>query len=326
MDIDEKLRAQSKLLLQKLKARQGALQQSLEVKGSSGMSSREESLLEATLTKSAQKNMQRNGYRSNRDKTVNLDSSTTAMKLDCSGREKMRPEVQNSFPKEKENKENINIHFDKEEMRSKDFEGKYQSVRNGTVYQDEEKEESTRRKKTFSEDSDTEYNHASFRESAQISDGQSPEFFERAKPRSRSNYREQSQKGCISKSPKSRSPKRKSEDRPRTPNTIAQRRKIIDKNVKVDSELNDSEIERLLDKSGLNYSYSNMDDTDCDFVRNRMQSPDVDIRVSDRDEAYADNLRHAGNDKKVARMIRESHKPKSILMNGSKSLKKASIE
>lgn len=117
---------------------------------------------------------------------------------------------------------------------------------------------------------------------------------------------------------------------------VKQRRQIIDKNVRVDSQLNESELFKEDDKSKLNFSYSKFDESDINYLRSKFGDyPEViDIGKAEEEECrpshengamyHEKRLQSAGNDRKVANFIRETMtKPKSILLTtGPKDLKK----
>jgi hypothetical protein len=77
----------------------------------------------------------------------------------------------------------------------------------------------------------------------------------------------------------------------------------------------------------LNYSYSNVEDSDLKFWQERLGtgsgvSDDDDIPVRDTDpisgeENYSKNLGNPGNSRKIAKFIKETKKPKSILLSTS---------
>ncbi|XP_060593933.1 uncharacterized protein LOC132748361 isoform X2 [Ruditapes philippinarum] len=115
-----------------------------------------------------------------------------------------------------------------------------------------------------------------------------------------------------------------------TPNTL-RRRRIIDQNVKVNgmANLNASELLKECEDEypRLNYSYSNVEDSDLKFLQERLGtgtgvSDDDDIPVRDTDpisgeENYSKNLGNPGNSRKIAKFIKETKKPKSILLSTS---------
>ncbi|WAR15556.1 MIIP-like protein [Mya arenaria] len=119
---------------------------------------------------------------------------------------------------------------------------------------------------------------------------------------------------------------------PTTPNTVRKRR-IIDQNVKVSgvADLNASELlqECEADFTRLNYSYSGIDDNDLQFLSKRLnaenEQPEEDAPVRDTDTdtnppaRYSQNLSHPGNSRKIASFIKESKKPKSILLANNNS-------
>ena len=119
-----------------------------------------------------------------------------------------------------------------------------------------------------------------------------------------------------------------------TPNTV-RRRKIIDKNVRVGGagNLNESEIMRECeaDFPKLNFSYSNVNDTDLAYLQNKFDSSDTELKVTDEEipvrdidveetevkGGYSSRLENPGNSRKIAKFIRETGKPKSILLSTS---------
>ena len=127
--------------------------------------------------------------------------------------------------------------------------------------------------------------------------------------------------------------------RAETPNTV-RRRKIIDKNVRVggSANLNESEIMRDCEEfPRLNFSYSNVDDADLQYLQSKFSYDtepkviDDEIPVRDTDgqetevKGYADKLENPGNSRKIAKFIRESGKPKSILLSNSQRQNRVSI-
>ncbi|XP_052224841.1 uncharacterized protein LOC127840463 [Dreissena polymorpha] len=119
-----------------------------------------------------------------------------------------------------------------------------------------------------------------------------------------------------------------------TPNTLRKRR-IIDRNVRVNGvrDLNASELMREVedDYTRLNYSYSNVDDTDLKFLQERLAQAEladtqdcyeVPVRDTDSDPetpGYAQNLDDPANSRKIAKFIRDTKKPKSILLSNNTS-------
>ena len=113
-----------------------------------------------------------------------------------------------------------------------------------------------------------------------------------------------------------------------TPNTI-RRRRIIDQNVKVNgtANLNASELLKECEDEypRLNYSYSNVEDSDLKFLQERLgatsdTNDDIPVRDTDPvagDENYSKNLGNPGNSRKIAKFIKETKKPKSILLSTS---------
>ncbi|XP_045162569.2 uncharacterized protein LOC123527278 isoform X2 [Mercenaria mercenaria] len=116
-----------------------------------------------------------------------------------------------------------------------------------------------------------------------------------------------------------------------TPNTV-RRRRIIDKNVKVNgtADLNASELLKECEDEypRLNYSYSNVEDSDLKFLQERLgtntdsgvSDGEIPVRDTDPDSGdgnYSKNLGNPGNSRKIAKFIRETKKPKSILLSTS---------
>ena len=126
-----------------------------------------------------------------------------------------------------------------------------------------------------------------------------------------------------------------------TPNTV-RRRRIIDKNIRVGGtvNLNESEIMRECEEEfpRLNFSYSNVDDADLHYLQSKL-SPNTEPKVihdeiptrdTDQQETeakgYSDRLENPGNSRKIAKLIRESGKPKSILLSTSQRQNKVKLE
>lgn len=124
-----------------------------------------------------------------------------------------------------------------------------------------------------------------------------------------------------------------------TPNTV-RRRKIIDKNVKVSgtTDLNASELLRECEEDfpRLNYSYSNVEDRDLKFLQERLgtsedvgvKDTEIPVRDTDPDASdgnYSKNLGNPGNSRKIAKFIRETNKPKSILLSTSNRQNKVGL-
>ena len=128
--------------------------------------------------------------------------------------------------------------------------------------------------------------------------------------------------------------------RAETPNTV-RCRKIIDKNIRVGGTANLNESELLRDCEEfprLNFSYSNVDDADLQYLQSKFSYDtepkviDDEIPVRDTDgqetgmKGYADKLENPGNSRKIAKFIRETGKPKSILLSNSQRQNRVSIQ
>ncbi|OWF44084.1 uncharacterized protein LOC110458917 isoform X2 [Mizuhopecten yessoensis] len=291
MDIDEQLRAQSKVLLQRLKARQGKLQNIVHCQSNEDTISKEnnsEKIVKSIIP-------QKSSAHKCSSNEAELDVSTTAVKRPNSGQPRARQQLakarQNSRKKSDGDKpqkvsqgvltgsNNFNTHNQKLDVGDKDIheEGE-NSVTTPKVIDDED------------------------RLCGQLSNLRSDVV------RSRNTERDTDAK---------------------------ERRKIIDKNVKVDSQLNESELCREDDKSRLNFSYSKFDESDINYLRSKFGSRPEDIDIDKvEDKATEENnnaadhntmLQSAGNDRKTANFIRDTmSKPKSILFSsGPKDLKKS---
>lgn len=287
MDIDQQLQAQSKLLLQKLKARQGKLQNSL-------------------------KN-QSNTSKTSEDDSRELETSTTALKQSLIQSAKARERLAKYKVNSNENGHQP-VHVEKIKC-------------NGDLNTD----------KTYSK---TEMKDKSVLYKKSLVSGTTDNNFTSEKDVSLDESDDTPLKAfvtAIETTPKSSKVLRGSENtnRPETPNTV-RRRKIIDKNVKVDSNLNESELFRD-EPSGLNFSYSKFNESDLEYLHSKLQeSPEevlgtgkerFDGAISDEETdfkiRYKSRLVDAGNDRKVAAVAREAVKPKSILAsNGPSQLKK----
>ena len=125
---------------------------------------------------------------------------------------------------------------------------------------------------------------------------------------------------------------------------LNENRRLIDKNIVVKSNLNDSEFYK--EPSKLNFSYSKFDESDIEYMRDQLKQAPVEdfekycqhLEAESQEQGadsghlpdggpvggYADKLQAAGNDRKVANIIRDTmSKPKSILLrSGAKDLKK----
>ena len=287
MDIDQQLQVQSKLLLQKLKARQGKLQNSL-------------------------KN-QSNTSKTSEDDSRELETSTTALKQSL---------IQSAKARERLAKYKVSSHANGHQPVH------VETIKcNGDLNTD----------KTYSK---TEMKDKSVLYKKSLVSGTTNNNFTSEKDVSLDEIDDTPLKAFVTATettPKSSKVLRGSENtnRPETPNTV-RRRKIIDKNVKVDSNLNESELFRD-EPSGLNFSYSKFNESDLEYLHSKLQeSPEevlgtgkerFDGAISDEETdfkiRYKSRLVDAGNDRKVAAVAREAVKPKSILAaNGPCQLKK----
>ncbi|KAL3862297.1 hypothetical protein ACJMK2_008276 [Sinanodonta woodiana] len=112
------------------------------------------------------------------------------------------------------------------------------------------------------------------------------------------------------------------------------RRRIIEKNVKVDGDLNASQhVDCTEEYPHLNFSYSEVTDEDLKFLQSRLDtSPKRTFQLSEvKDEGdqtrvnFEETLENPANSRKIAKFIREANKPKSILLtNGSRQNKSTS--
>lgn len=259
MDIDEKLREQSKVLLQKLKAKQGRLQQMLSTSASDKFNS----------TK-AEKNLHENSgdfqtsqHQMTQPKEFGVKQQDGETVIRTS-KENGRSRIKISKPKQiqLENKENLNqTSHSKQGLQSKD------------LMQDDSKK-------------------------GKIYDPSIP-------------YRKASSQRDVENETRK---KYSSVERERK--AVSEKRNIIDRNVHVEGE----DLVDLTKNSGLNFSYSRFDESDLDFAKTCMDES-ID---EEEPEQYYGRLQESGNDKRAARLIQESYKPKSILQTtGPKSLKKS---
>ena len=131
-------------------------------------------------------------------------------------------------------------------------------------------------------------------------------------------------------------------DKAETPSNV-RRRRIIDRNVKVDVpgyvDLNASALIRECEAGmpKLNYSYSHIEDSDLRFLQERLgpdtrqEGQDGETEEPVRDmgleptETYSQDLENPGNNRKFAKFIRDVTKPKSILMSTSHRSNKVKI-
>ncbi|XP_062571610.1 uncharacterized protein LOC134233640 isoform X2 [Saccostrea cucullata] len=253
MDIDEKLREQSKVLLQKLKAKQGRLQCMLNA--SQNNDSKVKDNTQKYRTDSNTSQPQSNGTKLHDGETITQSS-----------KENGRSRIRVSKPKQIqiENKEN-------------------------------------------------------FDQTTQLKQGlQSKEMMQEANNKGKMckpgvSYRRAENEEKYGKQPLSSRGKCERKERDAS---ISERRKLIDRNVQVEGE----DRSFMQTNGGLNFSYSRFDESELDFAKSCMD----DSAGEEDPEQYYDRLQEAGNDKRAARLIQESAKPKSILQTtGPKSLKKS---
>lgn len=258
MDIDEKLREQSKVLLQKLKAKQGRLQQMLSTSASDKFNSTK---AENTLHENSG-DFQTSQHQMTQPKEFGVKQQDGETVIRTS-KENGRSRIKISKPKQiqLENKENLNqTSHSKQGLQSKD------------LMQDDSKK-------------------------GKIYDPSIP-------------YRKASSQRDVENETRK---KYSSVERERK--AVSEKRNIIDRNVHVEGE----DLVDLTKNSGLNFSYSRFDESDLDFAKTCMDES-ID---EEEPEQYYGRLQKSGNDKRAARLIQESYKPKSILQTtGPKSLKK----
>lgn len=259
MDIDEKLREQSKVLLQKLKAKQGRLQQMLSTSASDKFNSTK---AENTLHENSG-DFQTFQHQMTQPKEFGVKQQDGETVIRTS-KENGRSRIKISKPKQiqLENKENLNqTSHSKQGLQSKD------------LMQDDSKK-------------------------GKIYDPSIP-------------YRKASSQRDVENETRK---KYSSVERERK--AVSEKRNIIDRNVHVEGE----DLVDLTKNSGLNFSYSRFDESDLDFAKTCMDES-ID---EEEPEQYYGRLQESGNDKRAARLIQESYKPKSILQTtGPKSLKKS---
>lgn len=287
MDIDQQLQSQSKLLLQKLKARQGKLQNILKNQTISSKNSNESGELE-TSTSALQQSLIKSAMARERLSRYKVSSKDNYGTME-------------TYVKQVSEGGNLDNAYSKAEMKDK-----------SVLYRKSLPSGTTDNNYCTKKDSDLDKTD----ETAQKTSVQ-PE------KENRFNANE------------SVSPPEELKSKPDTPNTV-RRRKIIDRNVKVDTDLNESELCRN-NSSKLNFSYSKFNESDLEYFQSKLQtSPEevlgtgrerFDGAIEEEDTAikmrYKSRLADAGNDRKVAAIAREASKPKSILnSNGPKDLRK----
>lgn len=262
MDIDEKLREQSKVLLQKLKAKQGRLQQMLSTSASEKFNSTkaEQNLNE---TQGDSQTFQHHMTQPKENGVQQHDGETIIK----TSKENDRSRIKMPKPRQiqLENKENLNqaSHI-KQGLQSKEFlQPQQDGSKKGKIY-----------------DPSISYRYAS--------------TLKGVENETRNKYS---------------SIERERKD-------VSDKRNIIDRNVHVEGE----DLVDLTKNSGLNFSYSRFDESDLDIAKT-CQDDSTDEK---KPEQYYCRLQESGNNKRAARLIQESYKPKSILQTtGPKSLKKS---
>ncbi|XP_056008743.1 uncharacterized protein LOC125660821 isoform X2 [Ostrea edulis] len=264
MDIDEKLREQSKVLLQKLKAKQGRLQQMLS-------SSTHEKKINDPVDTTVESPSDNDKRRSGREATQQYDRETISQTLKEYGRSQLKISKPNQI--QIENKENFN---------------QTSHVKRGFKPKEVMQEDSQRGKL---------YDPSI--------------VYKKASSEVRYDEKALSAAGGVMQN----DIKRKYPSKERVC-TTSERRNLISRNVQVKGE----EMTDMSTNGGLNFSYSRFDESDLDFVKSYMD----DSSSEETPERYYDRLQEAGNDKKAAKIIQESYKPKSILQTtGPKTLKKS---
>ena len=305
VDIDENLREQSKLLLRKLKDRQGKLQNIVQVSNAPITNG-----LSTSATCNASKVVENKDQRCTNVKEM-LDTSLkkTVDKTARNGKEKLQKLTKHTKKdKEEENytrlndQENFNESYSQKLLKSKELDMRSASPLSREDNMDWSTADytgSTVLKKLRNEiDTENQVNDV---------EDESETFAKRAE----------------------------------TPNTV-RRRKIIDKNVRVGGtgtcNLNESELMRDCEEfPRLNFSYSNVDDADLQYLQSKFSydtepkviDDEIPVRDTDRQETevkgYADKLENPGNSRKIAKFIRESGKPKSILLSNSQRQNRVNI-
>jgi hypothetical protein len=265
MDIDEKLREQSKVLLQKLKAKQGRLQQML---SSSAHEKKNNDPVDTTVEIRSNDTTKR----SDTEAIQHYDQETVRQTLKQNGRSQLKASKPNQI--QIENKENFN---------------QTSHVKRGFKPKEVIQEDSNRGKL---HDPSIVYKKAS---SDVRYDGKS----------------HNATGGVMQNDVKRKYPLNERNS------AVSERRNLISRNVLVEGE----EVNDIPTNGGLNFSYSRFDESDLDFVKSCMDDSENEKTPA----RYYNRLEEAGNDKKAAKLVQESFKPKSILQTtGPKSLKKAS--
>ena len=288
--IDESLREQSKLLLRKLKDRQGKLQNIVNISSLSDKNG-----ITASITPKASKgdvdsitNLKEK-FDSSLEKTVDKGGKVGKEKLLSLNKTSKRDKDRVKLTRLDNNKENLDETYGKKSMKSKEVNVRSKSP----VSRD-----------TNLESSITAESLALNELKAEINGLESGTFD------ASETYAK----------------------RVETPNTI-RRRKIIDKNIHVggSANLNESEILRECEEDfpRLNFSYSNVDDTDLAYLQDKFSfetepkviGDEIPVRDFGLEETevkgYSSRLENPGNSRKIAKFIRETGKPKSILLSTS---------
>ncbi|XP_052819748.1 uncharacterized protein LOC128245583 isoform X2 [Mya arenaria] len=308
-NIDDSLREQSKLLLRKLKDKQTKLQDIVNTSLSEDQSFTEPKSLSITYLKKQpgqdpvkRTPVRRLGSAEKKNVKEKLDTSLEKSVLDRSGREG-RARLHKKRSKSKENRPQSAGKSPKRAVSGENKENYYKNSPEKTVPEkvidiDKVKKNGARSKETNTELED---------------------------------LRREIEEQCGAAGGE-RKGNRQQAAGPTTPNTVRKRR-IIDQNVKVSgvADLNASELlqECEADFTRLNYSYSGIDDNDLQFLSKRLnaenEQPEEDAPVRDTDTdtnppaRYSQNLSHPGNSRKIASFIKESKKPKSILLANNNS-------
>ena len=290
IDIDESLREQSKLLLRKLKDRQGKLQNIVNISSLSDKNG-----ITASITPKASKGCVdsitnlKEKFDSSLEKTVDKGGKVGKEKLLSLNKTSKRDKDRVKLTRLDNNKENLDEIYGKKSMKSKEV-----NIRSKSPIS----------RDTNFESSITAESLALNELKAEINGLESGTF--------------DASETCAK--------------RVETPNTV-RRRKIIDKNVHVggNANLNESEILRECEEDfpRLNFSYSNVDDTDLAYLQDKFSSETepkvIDDEIPVRDigleetevKGYSSRLENPGNSRKIAKFIRETGKPKSILLSTS---------
>lgn len=297
VDIDESLREQSKLLLRKLKDRQGKLQNIVNVSTVSSKNGISTSLWDRELQDDPQSATNlKEAFDTSLKKTVNKPSMKSKERLQKLTKTKQDKERVNYMSTRLDNKENLKETYGRKSLKSKEVDM-------------------------------TSASPVSRERNLEVSGATEMDVLKeiRADVDSLGNdVKEESE--TYAKNIE-------------TPNTV-RRRKIIDKNIRVGgtANLNESEIMRECEEEfpRLNFSYSNVDDSDLKYLQSRFGSDtnpkgaEAEIPVHDSDpeetkvKGYSQRLENPGNSRRIAKFIRETGKPKSILLSTSQRQNKSS--